>query len=102
MPAWRGRSRRSPPSPTTSTRPTTWPPCKMLSAEAVPGLPEIGAGFDLAAALAPHVEDGDVVVVAHKAISKLEGSVVELASVEPTPEATRLAAEHGKDPRHVQ
>jgi coenzyme F420-0:L-glutamate ligase/coenzyme F420-1:gamma-L-glutamate ligase len=74
----------------------------MLSAEAVPGLPEIGEGFDLAAALAPHVRDGDVVVVAHKVISKAEGRVVELDKVQITGHALALANEHGKDPRHVQ
>jgi coenzyme F420-0:L-glutamate ligase/coenzyme F420-1:gamma-L-glutamate ligase len=74
----------------------------MLSAEALAGLPEIGEGFDLAAALAPHVGEGDVVVVAHKVVSKAEGSVVALAGVEPSPEAQRLAAEHGKDARLMQ
>src|SRR3954452_21832900 len=75
---------------------------RMLSAEAVSGLPEVGEGFDLAAALAPHVRDGDVVVVAHKVVSKSEGAVVRLEHVEPHEHAYELAAEHGKDPRHIQ
>src|SRR3954463_15551706 len=74
----------------------------MLSAEAVPGLPEVTEGFDLGAALAPHVRDGDVVVVAHKVVSKSEGAVVRLEHVEPHEHAYELAAEHGKDPRPIQ
>ena len=74
----------------------------MLSAEAVAGLPEVGEGFDLAGALAPHVGDGDVVVIAHKVVSKMEGAVVRLEHVEPHERAYELAAEHDKDPRHVQ
>src|SRR6202012_5777147 len=45
---------------------------------------------------------GDVVVVAHKAISKAEGQVRALDSVSPGPRALELAREHDKDPRHVQ
>ncbi len=50
--------------------------------------------------LAP--EDGDVLVVAHKVISKAEGRLVKLDEVEPSEEARRLAAETGKDPRLVE
>ena len=74
----------------------------MISAEAIPGLPEVRPGDDLAALLRPHVRPGDVLVVAHKAVSKAEGRVVRLADVTPAPEAERLAAEQAKDPRHVQ
>ncbi|HEX7289488.1 MAG TPA: coenzyme F420-0:L-glutamate ligase [Conexibacter sp.] len=80
----------------------------MLIARALDGLPEIAAGADLgaliAAALAPDapLRDGDVVVVAHKAISKAEGRVRRLAEVEPGERARALAAAHDKDPRHVQ
>ncbi|MEJ7784351.1 MAG: coenzyme F420-0:L-glutamate ligase [Solirubrobacteraceae bacterium] len=74
----------------------------MLSAEAVSGLPEIGAGDDLAALIAPHVRAGDVVVLAHKVVSKSEGRVVELDKVEVTGQALALGHEHGKDPRLVQ
>ncbi|HWT95819.1 MAG TPA: coenzyme F420-0:L-glutamate ligase [Solirubrobacteraceae bacterium] len=75
----------------------------MISAFAVPGLPEISAGDDLAALLRPSVEDGDVVVLAHKIVSKAEGRVVELDAVTPSPRAVALSRELGKDdPRHVQ
>jgi len=76
----------------------------MLSAEALAGLPEIVPGADLAALIAAHAElrDGDVVVVAHKAVSKAEGRVRRLADVTPGKRAHELAAAHAKDPRHVQ
>jgi coenzyme F420-0:L-glutamate ligase/coenzyme F420-1:gamma-L-glutamate ligase len=62
-------------------------------------------GDDLAALIAARSEqlgDGDVVVVAHKVVSKAEGRVRELAQVEPGDEARELAARLGRDPRHVQ
>jgi coenzyme F420-0:L-glutamate ligase/coenzyme F420-1:gamma-L-glutamate ligase len=82
----------------------------MIVGEALPGLPEIAAGDDLAALLAagaarlaePGLAAPDVLVVAHKAVAKAEGRVVPLAAVLPGAEARRLAAEHGKDPRLVE
>jgi len=43
-----------------------------------------------------------VVVVAHKVVSKAEGRTRSLAEVEPGPEAQRIAAAQGKDPRLLQ
>ena len=74
----------------------------MITARAVPDLPEVRAGDDLAALLRPHVRAGDVLVLAHKVVSKAEGRVVALSDVRPGERAERLAAEHGKDPRAVQ
>jgi coenzyme F420-0:L-glutamate ligase/coenzyme F420-1:gamma-L-glutamate ligase len=80
----------------------------MLTARALEGLPEIAAGADLGALIAAAVpadaplQDGDVVVVAHKAVSKAEGRVRRLDAVSPGERAETLAAAHGKDPRHVQ
>jgi coenzyme F420-0:L-glutamate ligase/coenzyme F420-1:gamma-L-glutamate ligase len=80
----------------------------MLTARALDGLPEIHAGADLAALIAAAVPadarlcDGDVVVVAHKAVSKAEGRVRRLDAVQPSARARELAAAQGKDPRHVQ
>jgi coenzyme F420-0:L-glutamate ligase / coenzyme F420-1:gamma-L-glutamate ligase len=45
--------------------------------------------------------DGDVVVVSHKAVSKWEGRVVDLATVTPSRRAVELAGETG-DPRHTE
>ncbi len=44
----------------------------------------------------------DVLVLAHKAVSKAEGRIRRLSEVTPSPEALELAAAHGKDPRHLQ
>ncbi len=76
-----------------------------LAARALAGLPEVRAGDDLAALLAaaaPDLRDGDVLVVAHKVVSKAEGRLVALADVTPGDHALALAAEHDKDARHVQ
>ncbi len=81
----------------------------MIVATALPGLPEIVPGDDLAALLldtltasGDRFRDGDVLVVAHKVVSKAEGRVVALADVQPGERALALAAEHGKDPRVVE
>jgi coenzyme F420-0:L-glutamate ligase/coenzyme F420-1:gamma-L-glutamate ligase len=59
-------------------------------------------GDDVAALIAAAVklEGGDVVVVAHKVVSKAEGRVVRLDDVEPSPRARDLAA--GEDPRRLE
>ncbi len=75
----------------------------MIGVRALDGIPEIRAGDDLGALLRGRVADGDVLVVAHKAVSKAEGRVVRLDGVVAGEEARALAAEHGKDDaRHVQ
>ncbi len=56
----------------------------------------------VAAAAPPDLRDGDVVVIAHKVVSKAEGRTRVLAHIDPGPEARELAAEHDKDPRLVQ
>jgi len=68
----------------------------------VKGMPEVGEGDDVAALIAAAVEleDGDVIVVAHKVVSKAEGRVVRLADVEPSAQARDLAA--GEDPRRLE
>jgi coenzyme F420-0:L-glutamate ligase / coenzyme F420-1:gamma-L-glutamate ligase len=78
-----------------------------LTLGALPGVPEVNPGDDLAALLAaaplePQLGPGDVLVIAHKVVSKAEGRVRALAGVKPGERARALAAEHGKDPRHVQ
>jgi coenzyme F420-0:L-glutamate ligase/coenzyme F420-1:gamma-L-glutamate ligase len=68
----------------------------------VVGLPEVREGDDVAAliAAAVAVEPGDVIVVAHKVVSKAEGRVVRLDDVAPSPQARELAA--GEDPRRLE
>jgi coenzyme F420-0:L-glutamate ligase / coenzyme F420-1:gamma-L-glutamate ligase len=69
-------------------------------------IPELEEGDDLAAFLAEAareaggLEPGDVVVVAQKAVSKVEGRVVDLAAIEPSPRARELAG--GEDPRRIE
>ena len=56
------------------------------------------AGMLASRAAAEEVAPGDVVVVAHKAVSKAEGRIVALAEVRPGPAARGLAALTGKEP----
>jgi coenzyme F420-0:L-glutamate ligase/coenzyme F420-1:gamma-L-glutamate ligase len=72
------------------------------------GLPELRAGDDLAGLLAAAaarcsdgLRDGDVVCVAQKAVSKVEGRTVALADVRPSARALELAGDDG-DPRMLE
>jgi len=69
----------------------------------VTGIPELRAGDDLAALILGRIdlEDGDVVVVAQKAISKIEGRVVHLDDIEPSARAREIA-DDDSDPRRIE
>jgi len=74
---------------------------------ALEGIPEIQPGDDLAgliltAQLADPLRDGDVLVVAQKAVSKAEGRLVDLRTVEPSDFARRHAEANERDPRHIE
>ena len=78
---------------------------------ALAGLPEIREGDDLAAMIgdaleattgALPVQDGDVLVVTQKVVSKAEGAVVDLRTVEPRPEAVAWAEAWGRDARQIE
>jgi coenzyme F420-0:L-glutamate ligase/coenzyme F420-1:gamma-L-glutamate ligase len=74
-----------------------------LQAWALEGLPEVRRGDDLPALLrSGGYEPGDVLVVAHKIVSKAEGALRRLDDVVVADRARELARKHGKDPRHVQ
>jgi coenzyme F420-0:L-glutamate ligase/coenzyme F420-1:gamma-L-glutamate ligase len=84
-----------------------------LSARAVGGIPEVSSGDDLAALIVAALGEeplgeGQVLAIAHKAVSKAEGAVVALAGVHAGARArelaARIAAEGGqrKDPRAIQ
>ncbi len=74
-----------------------------VQAWALPGLPEVRPGDDLAALLRDGAyEPGDVLVIAHKVVSKSEGALRALDAVTVSDRARALAGEHDKDPRHVQ
>jgi coenzyme F420-0:L-glutamate ligase/coenzyme F420-1:gamma-L-glutamate ligase len=70
----------------------------------VEGLPEVGAGDDLAGLIAARfgLRQGDTVVVAQKVVSKAEGRVLRLSQVSPGARAAELAQRLGSDPRLVQ
>ena len=82
-----------------------------ISVIALEGLPEIRPGDNLAALLVgamrdtagvlPLAED-DVFVVTQKVVSKAEGAVVDLTTVEPRPEAVAFAARWDRDPRQLE
>ena len=80
-----------------------------LQFHVLPDLPMVEAGDDLAALLElalrrlpVTLDDGDVLVVAQKIVSKAEGRLIPLASVTPGERAIALAKETDKDPRLVQ
>lgn len=80
-----------------------------LEAFAVPGLPIVGAGDDLAALLTSALDAsgrelcaGDVVMVTSKIVSRAEGRFVDLSSVNPSAAALDLAREVAGDPRLVE
>lgn len=73
------------------------------------GLPMVGSGADLGALLVDAlrrsnltIETGDVLVVAQKVVSKAEGREILINDVTPGPEALRIAAATGKEPRLVE
>jgi coenzyme F420-0:L-glutamate ligase/coenzyme F420-1:gamma-L-glutamate ligase len=81
----------------------------MLTATALEGLPEVTPGDDLAELIVSALERdeqalsaGDVLVIAHKIVSKAEGRIRHLNDVRPGDRATELANTLNKDPRHVQ
>jgi coenzyme F420-0:L-glutamate ligase / coenzyme F420-1:gamma-L-glutamate ligase len=85
-----------------------------LCARAVSGMPEVRPDDDLAAliveALRSHtLSDGQVVAIAHTAVSKAEGAIRALADVQPGARALELAAaaaaagvDQGRDARAIQ
>ena len=80
-----------------------------LTVTTLPGIPLVQHGDDLVrfildglAAADLALQTGDVLVVTSKIVSKAEGRLVRLASVEPGPEAIKVAEEVGKDHRLVE
>ncbi|MCM8750656.1 coenzyme F420-0:L-glutamate ligase [Thermomicrobiaceae bacterium CFH 74404] len=75
----------------------------------VEGIPEARAGDDVADLIATgleqsglEIETGDVLVVTHKLVSKAEGRLVALETVQPSAFAEWVAHRYGKDPRQVE
>jgi coenzyme F420-0:L-glutamate ligase/coenzyme F420-1:gamma-L-glutamate ligase len=77
--------------------------------QAIPGLPEVAPGDDLARLIGETLmncglllRDGDILVVAQKVVSKAENCFVDLRSITPGARAHGLAKTTGKDPRLVE
>ncbi len=70
----------------------------------VKGIPELHEDDDLAELIVERVEleDGDVVVVAQKAISKVEGRISRLEGIEPSQRAREIAATDGDAARRIE
>ena len=75
----------------------------------IAGLPEISEGCELGGmmlnaidAQGTPLEDGDIVVVTQKVVSKAEGRTVDLATIEPSDFARQFAGHTGRDPRLVE
>jgi coenzyme F420-0:L-glutamate ligase/coenzyme F420-1:gamma-L-glutamate ligase len=82
-----------------------------LTVVAIDGLPEIRRGDDLPAIIAGALAatpsalplgSDDVLVVTQKVVSKAEGAIVDLTTIEPRPEAVEFAARFDRDPRQVE
>jgi coenzyme F420-0:L-glutamate ligase/coenzyme F420-1:gamma-L-glutamate ligase len=75
----------------------------MISLLPVQGLPELAEGADLPAMVVERIrlEPHDVVVVAQKAVSKLEGRILRIDSLEASPKAIELAGDE-RDPREIE
>jgi coenzyme F420-0:L-glutamate ligase/coenzyme F420-1:gamma-L-glutamate ligase len=82
---------------------------RRMTLTALAGIPTIAPGDDLAAVAMGAcessdlaLEDGDVIVLAQKIVSKAEGRAVDLRDIAPSPRALELAAVAEKDPRVVE
>jgi len=90
-------------------------PAGRLTVVALEGIPEIQPGDDLAGLLGAAIarflaaepgfgplREDDVLVVTQKVVSKAEGAVVDLTTIEPRPEAIAFAERWQRDPRQVE
>lgn len=70
---------------------------------------EVAAGDDLLTAIQrglvaadAQLMPGDILAVTHKVVSKAEGRLVDLRTIEPSPFAAQWAERYGKDPRQTE
>ncbi|HEY2888703.1 MAG TPA: coenzyme F420-0:L-glutamate ligase [Candidatus Limnocylindrales bacterium] len=90
-------------------------PAGRLTVVALDGIPEIQPGDDLAGLLGAAIERflavepgfgplraDDVLIVTQKVVSKAEGAIVDLTTIEPRPEAIAFAEQWQRDPRQVE
>lgn len=81
----------------------------MLTLTPLPGIPLVQTGDDLTGLIRAgldraglSLQDGDILVLAQKIVSKAQGRMIRLADVTPSPRAIELAAITLKDPRFVE
>jgi coenzyme F420-0:L-glutamate ligase/coenzyme F420-1:gamma-L-glutamate ligase len=81
----------------------------MLTIVPVEGIPDIAPGDNLGEIIVAKLEDqgekleqGDVIIVSQKIVSKAEGRIIKLSKVAPSSFASYIAKEAGKDPRQVE
>lgn len=80
-----------------------------IRAIGIEGMPEVQSGDDLASQImdaaqlqGSPIESGDILVVTQKIVSKAEGRVVRIDSVEASPLAVSISEDHRRDPRHTE
>ena len=79
-----------------------------LNITPIAGIPDIKPGDDLACILGDQLDsfgglsNGDILCVAHKIVSKAEGNIIDLDTVEPSDQALEIAAKLNKDPAKVE
>ncbi len=87
------------------------PDVSRVEAIALAGIPEIRVGDDLPARIGDALErppdvlplrPDDVLVVTQKVVSKAEGAIVDLTTIEPRPEAVAFARAWDRDPRQIE
>jgi len=83
--------------------------CSDVIIKALPGIPDIKPGDDLSENIMAALDkndmclgDGDIIVIAHKVVSKSEGQIVNLNDIKPSAEAIELSEKLEKDPRKVE
>lgn len=82
---------------------------RSITYTALPNIPLVQPGDDICAIIRAGLaqaeivlQDGDVIVIAQKIISKAENRYVELNELTPSAQANELAAVTGKDARHIE
>lgn len=82
---------------------------KKVSIFGLEGLPLIKSGDDLASLIVSEaktndvaIEDGDIIVIAQKVVSKAEGRIIQLDEVTPSEKALEIAKKTGRNPKLVE
>ncbi|MDQ3929733.1 MAG: coenzyme F420-0:L-glutamate ligase [Chloroflexota bacterium] len=80
-----------------------------ISVIGINSIPEVNAGDDLTSLILSGCEtsgvslqEGDVLVITQKVVSKAEARMLDLHTIEPSPFAIEFATRWGKDPRHTE